>query len=396
MAKKRLLTWHRPSRRWKKQIGGVVYYFGYGRSEDDARARIEAERRYFEFMEQREGHQPVEIPLLQATLADVAEKYMQQLVQRHDGKQVSASYLCKVRTNLADFLKFVGGRVSFTSITELILADYRAHTCTLPVSDQTGARIRPATAKDRLAEIKAFIQWAHEMRLLAEVPRNLRKYARIELPEPEPKRFDLGEIRKLWCAAGRRMRCFIALGLNCGYGQRDISELRVHEIDLKGGYIERRRSKTGVRCRHKLWPVTVELVKSEMVRGGQRDDRVFVTVRGNPLVNTQWRGEKLYRTDSIACLFRRLLKKVGIDGGRSFYSLRKTGASEIEAIDPTVTELYLAHAERGMKRNYAERNWATLDGALDELATRLDLPKSEGKTGQESGQGRSSQVGYNS
>jgi len=34
------------------------------------------------------------------------------------------------------------------------------------------------------------------------------------------------------------------------------------------------------------------------------------------------------------------------------------------APDPSVTEMYLAHAERGMKRNYAERNWAALDQAL--------------------------------
>ncbi len=373
MAKKRLLTWHKPSGRWKKQIEGVVYYFGYGRSEDDAKARVEAERRYLEFIEQRERRQPVEIRLQQATLIDVAEKYLQQLEQRHNGHQVSASYLCKVRTNLNDFLRFTGGQVLFGSVNELLLADYRAHTLTRPISPQTGAQIRPATAKDRLTEIKGFVLWAHEMRLLPELPRNFRKYARVELPAPDPKRFSLAEIEQLWQAANRRMRCFIAIALNCGYGQRDIAELRVNEIDFDNGYFDRPRPKTGVRSRHKLWLITVKLIKQEMRSEVHGDDRVFLTTRGNPLVHNEWKDGKLHRSDSISCLFRRLLKAEGIDGGRSFYCLRKTGASEIEAIDPTVTEMYLAHAERGTKRNYAERDWDALDRALDQLADRFDL-----------------------
>jgi len=48
------------------------------------------------------------------------------------------------------------------------------------------------------------------------------------------------------------------------------------------------------------------------------------------------------------------------DNAASRIRSRKTGASEIEKIDPTVTEMYLAHSEKGMKRNYAERDWAAL------------------------------------
>lgn len=367
MAKKRLLTWNQPTRRWRKQIDNRMYYFGYGKSEKDTRSYKAAEQQYLEFMRERDRQKPVEIPLARATLIDVAEKYMQQLEQRHDGKQVSASYLCKVRGNLNDFIGFVGGRVAFDAIGELLLADYRGHTLTMPVSTRTGTRISPVTAKDRLAEIKAFVVWAHEMRLLTDMPRNLRKYAHVELPAPEPQRFTIEEIRKIWKLANRRMRCFIAVGLNCGYGQRDISELRVREIDFEKGYIDRRRSKTGVRSRHKLWAVTMELIKQEMQPDAGGDDRAFLTARGTPLAQSGWRDGKFYRTDSIACSFRRLMKKAGIDGGRSFYSLRKTGASEIEKIDPTVTEMYLAHSEKGMKKNYAERNWEALGRALEGL-----------------------------
>ena len=51
----------------------------------------------------------------------------------------------------------------------------------------------------------------------------------------------------------------------------------------------------------------------------------------------------------------------------------KAGATEIERINPAATEMYLAHAERGMRKHYAERNWPALDAALDEMDRVLRL-----------------------
>jgi hypothetical protein len=45
----------------------------------------------------------------------------------------------------------------------------------------------------------------------------------------------------------------------------------------------------------------------------------------------------------------------------------------IEQIDPAATEMYLAHAEAGMKRTYAERDWGRLERALGEMETRLEV-----------------------
>ena len=49
----------------------------------------------------------------------------------------------------------------------------------------------------------------------------------------------------------------------------------------------------------------------------------------------------------------------------------ETGASLVERIDPAVTEMYLSHAEPGMKRAYAERDWARLARALERMERRL-------------------------
>jgi integrase len=76
-------------------------------------------------------------------------------------------------------------------------------------------------------------------------------------------------------------------------------------------------------------------------------------------------------SDAIRNAFERLMDKVGINGHRGFYALRKTGATLIEKIDPAVTEMYLAHAEPGMKRAYAQRDWGRLAQALEAMAERL-------------------------
>jgi len=48
-------------------------------------------------------------------------------------------------------------------------------------------------------------------------------------------------------------------------------------------------------------------------------------------------------------------------------------ATEIDKIHPLVTEMFLDHAERGMKRHYAERSFRMLDEALAEMERMVGL-----------------------
>ena len=66
------------------------------------------------------------------------------------------------------------------------------------------------------------------------------------------------------------------------------------------------------------------------------------------------------------------MRKIGINGGRGFSSLRDTGATLIEQIDPMATEMYLSHSEPGMKRHYAQRDWGRLERALAGMEIRLE------------------------
>jgi hypothetical protein len=44
-----------------------------------------------------------------------------------------------------------------------------------------------------------------------------------------------------------------------------------------------------------------------------------------------------------------------------------------EIIDDAVTEFFLAHSEKGLKRHYAERDWTRLDAATAILAEILQI-----------------------
>jgi len=131
----------------------------------------------------------------------------------------------------------------------------------------------------------------------------------------------------------------------------------------------------------------MELVRAEMEPDAKGDDRLFlantkfrgkskkvVEIQKKPLVWSRTSQDgKLKKSDSIGHIFWRLQQKTNINGSRGFYCLRKTGATLIETIDPACTEMYLAHAEPGMKRAYAQRDWTRLERALVELERVLGL-----------------------
>ena len=376
--RKRILTWApnwakrgKPGGRWKKQINGKVHFFGSAKSEGDNRAYRAAERRYFEFLQKVEADQPVEIPLTDATVVDVCEQYLQSLCRRYDIGEISATHVEKTRCCLEDFAQHVGPTARFASIGGLALEDYRCHTLSRPVSEATGRQISLRYAKDRLCAVKAFFAWLYDMELLDATPRILRRYTRCDVPVIEVKTFTLAEVSELWAASNDRLRCWIALALNCGMGQTDLSDLRTGEVDLERSCIERQRSKTGVFAKHKLWHITLDLLAKHKRPDARDADRFFLTRDGNPLVARKIVNGHFHQNDAVRCAFWRVQERTGINSGRGFYCFRKTGATLIEQIDPLATEMYLSHAEPGMKRSYAERDWGRLERALAEMGSQL-------------------------
>ncbi|MBL4810608.1 MAG: tyrosine-type recombinase/integrase [Phycisphaerales bacterium] len=370
MPQKRVLT-KSSDGRWRKIIKGKAVYFGKVNPKGVNRSYKESEGRYFEYVAQAEVYQPIRVEISKLTIADFAEKFLQHEFNRYERKEICPSRFAKIKSTTIDFVEQSGHDIPLDSLNELMLSDYRDYTLSCPKSKCSKKKISIWTAKSRLDVIKYMIKWGYKHALIDQMPRNMDGYSRVQLPQPTIKRFSREEIYLLYDTANDRMKTFIVLALNCGFGQTDISNLRVGEIDLKEGRIIRKRSKTGVECQFALWPLTVKLLKEHGNMDGKPGDRVFVSRSGQRLVHEQYVDDVLKKTDCVRLAFMRLMKSLDIPQDRGFYALRKTAACEIERIDPMVTEMYLGHSERGLKRHYAERDWARLDEAIMELFPAL-------------------------
>jgi len=137
--------------RWCKRVDGRVRYFGQGSSEEDTRSYRLAERAYFEFLRRREANQPVDISVSQATVADIAEKFLQQLHGRYQRGEITATHFEHTRCCLKAFAAAVGPDKRFSCLGELDIEDYRSRTLNLPQSEDTGRPIAPDNTGKRPA-----------------------------------------------------------------------------------------------------------------------------------------------------------------------------------------------------------------------------------------------------
>lgn len=131
----------------------------------------------------------------------------------------------------------------------------------------------------------------------------------------------LKQLKKLLEKADSRGQAIIWMGIGLGFGQSDLSAVRVRDIDDEG--YDLRRGKTGIDRYGETPPGVWNAIQAylkEMPR--PKDGPLFVTRKGQPLVHTN--------SDSIFQWWNRLRESVGetketLDG---FYVLRHLGATE--------------------------------------------------------------------
>lgn len=231
------------------------------------------------------------------------------------------------------------------------------------------------TVNTKTAKLRTFVKWAVEKHFIDAMPANLTSVTASYATKKGGKPIPLEDIRKLWRAADDRMKCWIALGLNCGYYPVDIGRLKSGEV--VGGRIIRHRSKTNAQQNYKLWPVTAQLIESTR-QGGPGDPEAPLWLRpdGRPFDQGA--------TNPVGAMFAKLRERAGV-GDVTFSNLRDTGASEIEKIsraggkiDPALVSLYLSHHDDRTAAYYVsadprDMETSTLDAATDRLGAWTGL-----------------------
>jgi len=323
------------------------------------------------------------LAVMQRSVAPVEETVGHQvakfLTEKNDAAAVgdlSIGRPAKLRSQLVHFQDWLGTDVSVVEITSGTLIDYRAElfknlrneaesapAATKGRLKKAGAKKwRRSTVKDRMSAVTSFVRWLWESEAIDTLPRVLAKKSRrlhVGTSEAMVVVYTTEEIGQCLRGASRRTRLYILLMLNCGMGQKDISDLEDPQVDWERGRITRKRSKTKKHenvptVTHILWPETIELLRQERSSNGQ--GRVLLNDTGQPLLHEYVGADgKQKKNDNIRSAFERLRLKLGIV--KTLKSLKKTSASLIRGNKEYrgLEDLFLGHAPRKMSdRHYTK------------------------------------------
>jgi integrase len=356
------LSYHPHSGRLYKVIKGHRHYFGYA---TDWKAAIE--RYITERDDIQAGRKPRKKRDGAVTLEDACNLFMRFKEDRlASGELRKRTYEDCYRT------------------CKLILSEFGKYRAVEDIRPEDFAALRsklakawsPVTLNNEVGRIRGVFKFAYDNHLIdspirygKSFDRPSKKTLRIEKAKAPKKFFDAWEIKRLLAVASVKLEAMILLACNGGMGNSDCAELELRHVDLKRGWIDYARVKTGIDRRIPLWPETAEALRAVIAErpvASNRDDaeKVFITRWGSNFADDQ---------SSICKEFRKVMEAADeaaqaqaekdgtknpasiIQKGRGIYSLRHTfetigGASR----DQVAVNFIMGHCDNSMAGNYRE------------------------------------------
>jgi integrase len=234
--------------------------------------------------------------------------------------------------------------------------------------------------KVEIKRVRSIFRYAYEANLIEKPVRfgpgfvgPSRRELRCERQQNGERMFEAAEIRAMLAAAPVPLKAMILLGINCGFGNTDVANLRVKHLDLKGGWCNYPRPKTGIPRRCPLWPETIKAIRVAVkARPEPQDsadaDLVFLTLNGQRWVWTRGNTADIdaadieslahvSRVDRVTDAVAQLIGKLGlIRRGHTFYSLRHTFETiGGESCDQVAVDAIMGHSRDDMASVYRER-----------------------------------------
>jgi integrase len=164
-------------------------------------------------------------------------------------------------------------------------------------------------------------------------------------------------------------RAILLLAANTGFGNTDCARLPLSVLDLRGGWVNFPRPKTGIERKIPLWPETITALREVIAHKPKAKNEadanlVFLTRCGARWVKVDFEKAPdgkiaVSQDDAISKELRKLLRKLGINRhGLGFYAVRH-GFQTIgdEVGDPVAVHFLMGHAEDAgdMSAHYRER-----------------------------------------
>ena len=224
-----------------------MYYFGSDKQE--------ALQRYIDQAAYLHGcnhnaQKPVSDSMTLKQLYDMFLKYQFTKVKAN---VITAQHYNDQVSSLNKLMGFLGRRQRIKDISTLDLQNYKRKL-------QKQYTFSNHRLNLHISNLKTLFHWAKKNDILKQTP-NIDAISRSKIVNKQRRIFTHEEISKLIEVADIQMKAMIWLGLNCGFGCTDCSELQWKYLDLASGRVVFPRGKTGVPRNLALWPETIETLR---------------------------------------------------------------------------------------------------------------------------------------
>jgi len=214
-----------------------------------------------------------------------------------------------------------------------------------------------------LSAVRALFAFAEDSDIIEHAPKlkRVKNDPKHGLVRRNKKLYTDKQLSRLLTCGDIQMRLMVLLGINCGFGPKDIHD--VEWIDFCAGRATLPRSKTGVCQTFALWPETLQAIdylrlhRGELIarmarRGSSRADGGLV------FITKFWRP---WSRDAVAEQFRKLCAKAGVPC-YGFYRLRHCASTAISLVaNPHVQRRFMRHSQLQQQVAYTH----TPDGEVD-------------------------------
>jgi integrase len=308
------------------------------------------------------------------TIGQGVDLFIASMETRATAGEISVGYFELLDRCLNHFADTVGRRIAIKNINGMLLTGYHAE---LLKKRQDWS---PDYIDGYLRSMTRFVRWCWKAELLETLPRNLgTQDLSIKKGLKKVKPWLDEDITTVLSHASERTQLYLLLMLNCGFTQKDLSDLDNGELDWEKGRIVRKRGKTArfenvPEVEWKLWPETLKLLE----KFGNKSGRVLANEDGGQLLVHEFRTvdgkRKVTKVDNIAVAFGRLLRKLKtkslLKSPKSLKFFRKTSHSKI-GNNPQFAHLktyFLGHSAKTVAdQSYFALDHDAFDKAIDWL-----------------------------
>lgn len=340
---------------WAKKVRGDLHYFGKWENPKTALNL---------WLDQKDdllaGRTPRKRRSDELTVKGLADRFLTVKLNRHRTGELSADsyrdyvYICQHVADVFGKNRLVSDLMS-ADFEELRTSFAKRHGVTRLMKDITVTRM--------------LFRWGYESGLLETSVRfgpdfrPPKKTHRRKARATNGKRyFTADELRPIIDAANGQLKAMILLGVNCGFGNKDVADLQESHIDLQRGWVAFPRPKTGIERRCKLWAETIVALKEALAMRPAANDPgdegcVFITRQHGRFVRLAENEDpaKRGRVDAVGKAFKKLLDRLGINGRRGFYAIRHSFRTAAAAAkDKEAADFIMGHARDDMASEYIE------------------------------------------